>query len=186
MKGFERINAVNSSTPAMARALPELPMAETILVRMLRISAAGMTGFFEPVFRSFDLTENGFHVLCLLTASDSGSLSPSELSELVGTSRANMTRILESLSKDGLVSRTTPRKDARRQIIHITEHGKARCSDAVPRMLTPLKTAFSELSAEEQQVLDTLLRKLILSFDKPAFPLGNSAENNVLFDNNEG
>ncbi|RUT76966.1 MarR family transcriptional regulator [Marinobacter sp. NP-6] len=178
MKGFERIKAVNSSTPAMARALPELPMGETILVRMLRIGVAGMTGFFEPVFRSLDLTENGFHVLCLLSASDSGSLSPGELSELVGTSRANMTRILESLSKDGLVSRTTPRTDARRQIIHITKQGKACCSDAVPRMVAPLKIAFSELTEEEKEALNTLLRKLILSFDKPAFPLGKSPENN--------
>jgi MarR family transcriptional regulator, negative regulator of the multidrug operon emrRAB len=97
MKGIERLAAVESSTPRMERALPELPMGSTVLIRLLRISNFGMTSFFEPLFRSMDLGEIEFHVLCLLVASERGSASPSELTELVGTTRANMTRIVDVL-----------------------------------------------------------------------------------------
>src|SRR2546422_6843908 len=104
MRGTERLPAVERSTPPMASALPDLPMAETVMVRLIRISVVGLGQYFEPVFRDLDLTESSFHVLCLLVASADGMASPSELSELVGTSRANMTRILDSLLVDGLVT----------------------------------------------------------------------------------
>ena len=51
MKGTERLASVESTTPRMARALPEMPMDGTVLVRLIRISAFGMGNFFEPVFR---------------------------------------------------------------------------------------------------------------------------------------
>ena len=87
MRGVERLEAVNRSSPAMTEALPDLPMAETVMVRLIRIGVVGLGQFFEPVFRSIGLSESSFHVLCLLMANARGEASPSELSDLVGTSR---------------------------------------------------------------------------------------------------
>jgi MarR family transcriptional regulator, negative regulator of the multidrug operon emrRAB len=159
----------------MADALPELPMAETVMVRLIRISVVGLGQYFEPVFRELDLTESSFHVLCLLVASDNGMASPSELSELVGTSRANMTRILDSLVDDGLATRAVEPRDARRFAIRITPAGRKRTTQAVPRLVEPLKGAFSGLNPEEFSTLDRLLRKAISSFDKNALPLRAAA-----------
>ena len=159
----------------MAEALPDLPMAETVMVRMIRIAVAGMGQYFEPVFRAMGLTENSFHVLCLLMCADKGRASPSELSELVGLSRANMTRILDALVTEGLVSRTIETRDARRHAIQITSAGRKVTVNAVPRLAEPLTRAFSGLSAEEFSQLDLLLRKLIKSFDQQAIPFRASA-----------
>lgn len=159
----------------MADALPDLPMAETVMVRLIRISVVGLGQYFEPVFRELGLTESSFHVLCLLVASDNGMASPSELSELVGTSRANMTRILDSLVDDGLATRAVEPRDARRFAIRITPAGRKRATQAVPRLVEPLKGAFSGLSADEFSTLDRLLRKTIASFDKNALPLRAAA-----------
>lgn len=175
MRGLERLSAVRRSTPVMAAALPELPMAQTVMVRLIRITVAGMTQYFEPVFRAIGLTENSFHVLCLLMANEQGQASPSELSDLVGTSRANMTRIIEELIVACHVSRTTAPRDARRQIIQITPAGRDVATATVPRMIEPLERAFSGLSAEEFALLDGLLRKLIKCFDNDAVPLSASA-----------
>jgi MarR family transcriptional repressor of emrRAB len=175
MRGIERLAAVNRSTPPMAEALPNLPMPETVMVRLIRIGVVGLGQFFEPVFRGIGLTETSFHVLCLLMASDRGEASPSELSELVGTSRANMTRILDALASDRLVSRNVEERDARRQIVRITAEGRRNVSDAAPRLAEPLRRAFSGLSAEEFAQLDHLLRKVIKSFDQSALPLRVSA-----------
>ena len=175
MRGNERLAVVKRTTPAMEAALPDLPMAETVMVRLLRISLSGMTDFFEPVFRRLGLTENSFHVLCLLVANGHGQASPSELSELIGTSRANMTRILDLLVNDGYVSRTVETRDARRHVIQITRAGIKAAHDAVPQLIEPLKRAFSDLSAEEFAVLDKLLRRTIVSFDKGALPLRATA-----------
>jgi MarR family transcriptional repressor of emrRAB len=168
MHGAERLRAIERSTPSMAEALPDLPMSETVMIRLIRISVAGLGNYFEPVFRDLGLTESSFHVLCLLLSSEQGRASPSELSELVGTSRANMTRILEDLMSDGLASRALEERDARRHIIRITPAGRKAARQAVPRLIAPLKDAFSGLNAQEFATLDKLLRKAIVSFDKRA------------------
>ncbi len=175
MKGLERLSAVESSTPRMARALPELPMDSTVLVRLLRISNYGMTSFFEPLFRSMDLGETEYHVLCLLVAAEKGSASPSELTELVGTTRANMTRIVGALVDGGYVVRTTNGRDGRRQVISINAAGRHKVRDMTPKVANALKVGFSCLSDAETAVLDGLLRKLIMSFDKSAVALRAAA-----------
>ena len=166
MKGSERLAQVAASTPLMERALPELSMPETVMVRLLRITQFGLGNYFEPVFRALHLTENTFHVLCLLLATESGTASPGELSEMVGTSRANMTRLLEELTADGYVARSVDPRDARRHIIAITPAGRAKALEAAPLLQSPQKSAFSDLSAEEFALLEKLLRKLIISLDK--------------------
>lgn len=175
MRGIERLSAVERSTPHMAEALPALPMPETVMVRLMRIGTYGLSDIFEPVFRQLGLTENSFHVLCLLVANEQGRASPSELSELVGTSRANMTRILDTLITDGLVSRAIEERDGRRHVIQITPLGRSTAAEAVPRLTEPLQRAFSGLSADELQQLGTLLRKAITSFDRSALPLRAAA-----------
>lgn len=166
MKGSERLAQVALSTPLMGRALPELSMPGTVMVRLLRITEFGLHNFFEPVFRSLGLTEHTFHILCLLVANESGSASPGELSEMVGTSRANMTRLLEELIEDGFVKRSIDPRDARRHIISITKSGRAKALDAAPQLREPIENAFSDLSPEEFAVLEKLLRRLIVSLDK--------------------
>jgi MarR family transcriptional regulator, negative regulator of the multidrug operon emrRAB len=166
MQGQLKLAAVQRSTPSMASALPGLPMAETVMVRLIRITVSGMTDYFDPVLRGIGLSENAFHVLCLLVAAEGGSASPSELSELVGTSRANMTRILEQLEREGYASRVVEARDARRHVIHITPKGRRATSNAVPQMVEPLTQAFAGLSPEEFATLETLLRKTIVSFDQ--------------------
>ncbi len=175
MKGIERLASVESTTPRMARALPEMPMDGTVLVRLIRISAFGMGNFFEPVFRELDLSEHSFHVLCLLVASENGTASPSELSEMVGTSRANMTHILEDLVEEGFVSRAIASRDARRHVIAITAAGRRKVRETVPQIVEPIHRAFSGLSKAEMALLDELLRKLIVSFDQGARTLRSAA-----------
>ena len=166
MRGSAKLASVARSTPAMASALPDLPMDQAVLVRLVRILAASMTDYFEPVFRKTGLTENSFHVLCLLMAADEGQASPSELSELVGTSRPNMTRILEQLVQDGLVSRTVEALDARRHVIEITPRGRKAATATVPRIRAPLVQAFSALSPGEVEALGRALQTVVVALDE--------------------
>lgn len=175
MRGLERLAAVDRSTPAMADALPSLPMPETVMIRLIRISVVGLGQFFEPVFRALGLTETSFHVLCLLMAAEDGRASPSELSDLVGTSRANMTRVLDDLIVESLVQRASSIRDARRAVIQITPKGREMAMIALPRLEQPLRRAFEDLSPDEFTTMDRLLRKVIRAFDKGAQPLRATA-----------
>lgn len=175
MKGSGRLAQVAVSTPLLQRALPDLAMRETTMVRLLRITQFGLGNYFEPVFRSLNLTESTFHVLCLLLATENGMASPSELSEMVGTSRANMTRLLAELMRDGHVTRSVDARDARRHNIAITPKGRAKALETAPLLQEPERRAFSDLSEEEFALLEKLLRKLIISLDKSPHSLRNAA-----------
>lgn len=166
MKGSGRLRQIADSTPRMSRALPDLLMPGTVMVRLLRTTEFGLGNYFEPVFRALGLTENTFHVLCLLLASEHGRASPGELSEMVGTSRANMTRLLEELLQDGYIARSVDPRDARRHVISITPAGRAKALETAPQLHEPIERAFSDLDAQEFEMLERVLRKLIVSLDK--------------------
>ena len=143
-------------------------MAETVMVRLHRITTASLGQYFEPVFREIGLTENTFHILCLLMSAPEGRASPSELAELVGTSRANMTRLLDELDASGHIRRQTVQSDGRRIIVVITDSGRAAASHTAPRLAPALRHAFADLNDGEMAQLAMLLRKTIRSFDKRA------------------
>ena len=159
----------------MAAALPGLPMTGTVLVRLLRIAGGSLGDYFEPLFRAHDLSESGFHILCLLVASDAGCAAPSELSDMVGTSRANITRLLEQLEREGWIERAASERDGRRQVVAITPAGRTKVDGTVPQIAAPIERAFSDLDAGDLAELDRLLRKLVVSFDKGSVALGAAA-----------
>jgi MarR family transcriptional repressor of emrRAB len=165
MSGIEQLASVARSTPLLAKALPGLPMEGTLLVRLIRLASAATTGYFEPYFRSSDISENQFHVLCLLESSVDGKASPSGLSELVGTGRANMTRVLEALTRDGWVERTKASRDGRRQVVCITQAGREKVQATVPQIAEPILKAFARLDRVEIAQLQNLLSKLVISLD---------------------
>lgn len=168
MDGRQRLAQLDSSTPRMAKALPDMPMSGTVLVRLLRIAGGSLTDYFEPEFRAMRLTENGFHVLCLLVASEGGAASPSTLSEMIGTSRANMTRILEQLERDHWIVRHADARDGRRQTIAISAAGRRKVDETVPRISGPILSGFAGLDEDDMRLLHALLRKAIVALDHGA------------------
>jgi MarR family transcriptional repressor of emrRAB len=86
-----------------------------------------------------------------------------------------MTRILEELVQDGWVERSVDSRDARRHIIRITAAGRRKVRDTVPRIAEPINRAFSDLDPKELALLEKLVRKLIVSFDKGAGELRSAA-----------
>lgn len=169
MRGIERLRSVERSTEPLAKALPALPKQQTILIRLVRIAAYGLGDFFTGVFGELGLTEHSYHALCVLVSSEKGRASPSELSELVGTSRPNMSRVLADLEKEGYVSRDSGLLDGRRSVITITKRGKDVVKKLTPSVAGPVANAFADLEPEEQAELDRLLRKAIVSFDEAKY-----------------
>ncbi|QDO96404.1 MarR family transcriptional regulator [Ferrovibrio terrae] len=166
MRGTERLAVVEATTPRMERAIPDLPTDTALMVRLIRITLYGMGQYFEPVFRDIGMNESSFHALCLLVSNDRGSAYPADLAELVGVTRANMTRILDGMVGRGLATRETDALDGRRAVIRVTAAGRKAVREGVPKLAIPLKAAFAEFTEEEFRQFDYLLRKLILSFDK--------------------
>ncbi len=150
----------------MERAIPDLPADCALMIRLVRITLYGMGQYFEPVFRDIGMNESSFHALCLLVSNEQGTASPADLAELVGVTRANMTRILDGMVERGMATRESHARDGRRAVIRVTPAGRRAVREGVPKLAGPLKGAFTDFTDAEFSQLDYLLRKLILSFDK--------------------
>lgn len=166
MKSIDRLAAIETSSPRLSERIPDMPPQLVVLMRLVRAASQGMSDYIDPLLRPVGFTESTLHTLMLLFASADGTASPGTLCELVGQTRANMTRILESLAKSRLVSRAIDGRDGRRQVIRITAEGRRLMREAVPRVAAPLKLAMGGMTKDEIGTLIALLRKLIVSLDR--------------------
>ena len=172
MSGSVSLARLAATTPRMTAALPGLPPQGTLAVRLVRLASGAVTDFFEPHFRAAGIAEAQFHVLCLLCADKDGAGSPSELAEMVGTSRANITRLLDQMERKGWLIRDASPMDARRQIVTITDAGRAMVDATIPPISAQIDNGFGAMSDAEMKQLETLLKKLVLSLD----PLASMTE----------
>jgi DNA-binding MarR family transcriptional regulator len=104
-----------------------------------------------------------FDALAQLALAD-GELRMTDLAARTFSSRSAMTRRVDRLVEEGLVSRTTSDADGRGVVIALTETGLARLAKAVPVHLAGVSKLFIErLDDEELEVLERALEKVSLS-----------------------
>jgi MarR family transcriptional regulator, negative regulator of the multidrug operon emrRAB len=166
MKSIHRLAAIDASSPRLSAGLPDIPLQLVVLMRTVRAASQGMSDYLAPFLQPSGFTESSLHTLMLLFASRDGTASPGSLCELVGQTRANMTRILENLSSSKLVSRAADGHDGRRQVVKITAEGRRLLREVVPAIASPLKFAMNGMTKDEIGTLVKLLRKLIESLDR--------------------
>jgi DNA-binding MarR family transcriptional regulator len=131
------------------RALLE---AHATLMRQLQTDLVSKTG----------LDLNDFDVISQL-AQAGGRLRMTDLAARAFSSRSGLTRRIDRLVEEGLVSRTTADGDARGVVVTLTEAGVARVSETVPVHLRAVAELFmAKLDNEELAVLEKALKKVIL------------------------
>ena len=105
-----------------------------------------------------DLTYSQFAVLEALY--HLGHMTQGEISLKVLKSGSNMTTVIDNLERDGLVRRERDEKDRRVIHVHLTEAGTSKVEALLPGHVAALVEEFGILSANEQQSLGDLCRKL--------------------------
>ena|SRR6266542_5254908 len=124
--------------------------AHASLMRDLATDLATKTG----------LTLGDYDVLAQL-AKGGGGLRMSELAARAFSSRSGMTRRIDRLVEEGLVSRAGAGSDARGVIVALTDAGLERLIDTVPVHLRGVAERFVEpLDDEELGVLERALEKV--------------------------
>ena len=105
-----------------------------------------------------DLTTSQFGVL--ETLMHLGPMCPGELSNKLLKSTGNMTLVLDNLEKRGLIRRVRESEDRRQIRIHLTPEGESLIRRIFPGQAQAITQEMSALTAEEQQQLGHLCRKL--------------------------
>lgn len=105
------------------------------------------------------LSEGRFIVLFLLHGAE-GSLSPHELAERAGVTRATTSGLLDGLQRDGLLQRRSDADDGRRLQVVLTARGKRMAGKLFDQHTHWIGGLFNELDSTEQAQLSRLLEKV--------------------------
>lgn len=147
-----------------SQKFPELdPSACEVFLHLLR---AG-----DEAFRVCDATLSKHHVspgrftvLMLLFDKGTGqprSHTPAELAEHAGVTRATMTGLIDTLERDGLVTRTPDPTDRRMMSVTLTPHGLSRLQEILPGYFKRMGLLISVLSESERRTMVMLLGKIL-------------------------
>jgi len=164
---FEMLEA---SLGRLRARMPEAPMAEIMLTRLLLHIGRGMAGMLEQQIRPFGLAEAEFRVLTALFSQPEGVAHPSDLCARTSQSPANMSRISDALVSRDLITRVSSVQDRRRMVLRITEQGEAVVRRLLPLLHAPLKEMFGEFSEAELQQLIVQLKRLGMKLDQVMAP----------------
>lgn len=105
-----------------------------------------------------DLSNSQFGVLEILY--HLGPMCQSELGGKLLKSGGNITMVIDNLEKRGLVHRDRDLEDRRMIVVSLTETGKQHISSIFPSHVSSIVEEMGVLTAEEQETLGDLCRKL--------------------------
>ncbi|SHJ37598.1 MarR family transcriptional regulator, 2-MHQ and catechol-resistance regulon repressor [Malonomonas rubra DSM 5091] len=131
--------------------------ALNLYVKLMRATNR-VTGDIHRHLAADKLTHSQFAVLEALY--HLGPLSQGELGAKILRSNANLTTVVDSLEKKDLVRRMRAPEDRRRVTVTLTDAGEKLIGRVFPRHAKIVEHEFSVLSADEQEQLATLLKKL--------------------------
>jgi DNA-binding MarR family transcriptional regulator len=106
--------------------------------------------------------------MILLMREDNFTSTPSLLAEKAGVSRATMTRLIDGLERDALVSRQFDSEDRRSFSVTLTRAGQKKLDALIPDYYRRVKASMQALGKERFAELDDLLDRVqegIKAFD---------------------
>jgi DNA-binding MarR family transcriptional regulator len=154
-----------------ARSFPDLdPSACGAFLHLLR---AGDEAYrqSEEFFNEHNISPGRFTVLMLLSEKlGGGSLpqTPAEIAEKAGVTRATITGLVDTLERDGLVTREHDSDDRRMMRVHITPKGQATLREILPGHFKRMALLMAPLSENERKTLVRLLEKVAVEGSKMA------------------
>ena len=126
---------------------------------LLRAGSDLLTGF-ETMLSRHGLSQGRFLILIVLYRTPDEAVSPSELAEKIGVTRATMTGLLDGLERDELIKRYAHPEDRRKISIRLMEKGIETLQHMLPDYYERIGKLMQALTEDERQQFIALLEKV--------------------------
>jgi MarR family transcriptional repressor of emrRAB len=161
-----RAAEIEEAIARVARVFPELPVSDTLIVRLLMLLGRRLSALLEDSLRPHNLNDTDFRILMSLISQPDGVACPSDLCAFVAQSPANMTRVADALHERGLITRTASEHDRRRTMLRITPAGETLTRALMPTTTAILHSIFSDLPSTTRSAMLEHLRALMIQIDR--------------------
>lgn len=149
-----------------AREFPDLdPSATEVFLHLLRTGDEAFR-VVESHLAQHDISQGRFGVLMALWGNCQregrpAPLSPAEIAERTGVTRATITGLIDTLERSGLVERTPHTDDRRMTCVMLTPRGERLLRKLLPAHFRQMAWLMSPLDPAERRTLVRLLTKLL-------------------------
>ena len=161
-----------------SREFPDLdPSATEVFLHLLR---SGDEAFrvVEAHLATHDITQGRFGVLMALWGNcqradceNEKPLTPAELADRTGVTRATITGLVDTLERAGLVTRTPHPDDRRMMCVGLTKRGEKLLAQIMPEHFRRMAWLMEPLSENERKTFVRLLTKVLhRASEEPASP----------------
>jgi MarR family transcriptional regulator, negative regulator of the multidrug operon emrRAB len=131
---------------------------EAFLV-LLRVGSDVLAAL-EAFLASNKTSQGKFTVLMLLNREPSIGISPSDLADRSGVTRATITGLLDGLEREKLIVREDDRADRRKAVVRLTQRGIKSLDTMLPDYYRQVAHLMGSLSDAEKAVVVDLLQKV--------------------------
>jgi DNA-binding MarR family transcriptional regulator len=129
---------------------------------LVRVHAALVRELDAQLDARHGLPLSSYEVLRSLSRVPGGRMRMAELAEHVLLSRSGMTRLIDRLEREGMVSRSTCDKDGRGCYAGLTERGRATVTEARTTHIAVVRAGFlRHFSEDEMRELATLFERVL-------------------------
>ncbi|MEQ4936283.1 homoprotocatechuate degradation operon regulator HpaR [Proteus terrae] len=133
-------------------------MHESLTIALLQARESAM-GFFRPVLKEHNLTEQQWRIIRVLA--DKRSIDFHELAQKSCILRPSLTGILIRMERDELICRLKPVSDQRKLFVSLSANGQNLYDKIQPKIEEGYQLLEQKFSTEKLQRLSGLLKELI-------------------------
>ncbi|HFN3491550.1 homoprotocatechuate degradation operon regulator HpaR [Proteus mirabilis] len=133
-------------------------MHESLTIALLQARESAM-GFFRPVLKEHNLTEQQWRIIRVLA--DKRSIDFHELAQKTCILRPSLTGILIRMERDELICRLKPVSDQRKLFVSLSTNGQNLYDKIQPKIEEGDQLLEQKFSTEKLQHLSILLKELI-------------------------
>ena len=143
-----------------AARYPEIdPRAFEAFLVLMRVGSDLLDGL-EAYLGSKGMSQGKFSILMHLDRDPDVGISPSDLADRSGVTRATVTGLLDGLSREKLVSREDDTGDRRKAVVRLTPRGRKMLDTILPEYYRHVAELMGGLSDDEKALLVDLLGRV--------------------------
>ncbi len=151
-----------------ARERPDLDVSPQGVIGRLHRLAGHLTEQLLVVYRRFGLGEGEFDVLATLRrAGPPFERAPGELAQFTMVTTGAMTKRVDRLERDGLVTRRRSAVDGRGRVVALTPAGRELIDAAFTEHMHNERRLLDGLSTEDAATLEAMLTTWLARFETP-------------------
>ncbi|MGR3808826.1 MarR family transcriptional regulator, negative regulator of the multidrug operon emrRAB [Pasteurella testudinis DSM 23072] len=158
MHNFAEIEA---SIKQCAQSEPGIPLEKVLLIRLLLHSVSGYLEHRNTLLKQWGLNDTLFMALIVIYTQPNHTIQPSKLSDILGSSRTNATRIADDLVGRNWIERVTDEVDRRCFLLKLTEEGLGAIKARMPLQWENIHQVFAGISEKEMRQLSSVLHKIV-------------------------